>query len=103
MCVHVHVCVHMHMRVHVHVHVCVCGGGGGRNLISGIAVLIVTVSHRTFSGQFKHLSGQIFPLSNQINTSSYVCMYIGNAFESMSKHFTMSTGIVYLHALYRRR
>ena len=36
------------------------------------AVLIVTVSHRTFSGQFRHLSGQIFPLSNQINTSSYV-------------------------------
>ena len=37
-----------------------------------IAVLIVTVSHRTFSGQFRHLSGQFFPLSDQINTSSYV-------------------------------
>ena len=43
------------------------------------SVLIVTVSHRTFSGQFRHLSGQFFPLSDQINTSSYVCMYIGNA------------------------
>jgi hypothetical protein len=34
-------------------------------------VLILTVSHRTFSDQFKHFSGQFFPLSDQINTSSY--------------------------------
>ena len=40
------------------------------------AVLIGTVSLRTFSGQFRHLSSQFFPLSDQINTSSYVCMYV---------------------------
>ena len=58
------------------------------------AVLIVTVSHRTFSSQFGHSSSQFFPLSDQINTGSYLCMYAGNAFESMSKHsqwLTMST------------
>jgi hypothetical protein len=35
------------------------------------AVLIVTVSHRTFSGQFRHLSGHFPPLSDQLNSSSY--------------------------------
>ena len=33
---------------------------------------LVTVSHRTFSGQFRNLSGQFFLLSDQINTSSHV-------------------------------
>ena len=41
-----------------------------------VAVLIGTVSHRTFSGQFRHLSGQFSPLSDQINTGSYVCTMI---------------------------
>ena len=59
--------------------VCVGGGGGGSEVSNTLkhtqqmnAVLIVTVSHRTFSGQFRHLSGQFFPLSDKINTSSYV-------------------------------
>ena len=59
----------------------------------GDAVLIVTVSHRTFSGQLRYLSGQFFPLTKLI----LAAMYVGNAFESMSEHFqwlTMSTGDV---------
>ena len=35
------------------------------------AVLIATVSHRPFSNQFGHLSGQFFTLSDQTNTCSY--------------------------------
>ena len=41
-----------------------------------IAVLIVTVNHRTFSSQFRHLSSQCFPLSDQLILAA---MYIGIA------------------------
>ena len=58
------------------------GGGGigcldlykapGTEAVLSITVLIVTVSHRTFPGQFRHLSGLFSPLFDQINTSGYV-------------------------------
>ena len=49
-----------------------------RSVTHFAAVLIVTVSHRTFSGQFS-------PLSDQTNT----CSNLGNAYflESLSEHF----------------
>ena len=50
-----------------------CGNGTGQRLFTDdLAGLMLTVCHRTFSGQFKHLSDQFHYLTGKISIGSHI-------------------------------